>query len=186
LALPNLHGDIIVTTDGNGIRQGPATNYTPYGQATTAPETTTGTTDAGWLGQYGKLTDHTSGTTPVTDMGARPYRADLGRFLSNDPIEGGCANKYVYVFGDPVNKNDVNGKDTSGCVKASLGFVAGMASYLGGVGGIALATAAAGATVATGGLVIPVAAGAALVGGLAVMIIAAININEQCFRPSDR
>jgi RHS repeat-associated protein len=122
LALPNLHGDIIVTTNGNGTRQGPATNYTAYGQATTAPETTTGNTDAGWLGQYGKLTDHTGGTAPAIDMGARPYRADLGRFLTRDPVEGGCANKHVYVFGDPVNKTDLSGLRSAACDSATHSF----------------------------------------------------------------
>ena len=42
-------------------------------------------------------------------MGARPYSPLLGRFLSADPIEGGSANDYDYVFADPINKTDTAG-----------------------------------------------------------------------------
>ena len=37
-------------------------------------------------------------------------RPSPGRFLAVDPIEGGCANNYAYVFGDPVNGSDLNGQ----------------------------------------------------------------------------
>ncbi len=29
-----------------------------------------------------------------------------------DPIEGGCANNYVYVYGDPVNTSDLSGRQS--------------------------------------------------------------------------
>lgn len=46
----------------------------------------------------------------ITVLGARTYQAAEGRFLSVDPLEGGCANNYVYVYGDPLNKNDLTGQ----------------------------------------------------------------------------
>jgi hypothetical protein len=42
-------------------------------------------------------------------MGARPYNPTFGRFLSVDPVEGGSANDYDYVAGDPTNNTDLNG-----------------------------------------------------------------------------
>ena len=41
-------------------------------------------------------------------------RPSPGRFLAVDPIEGGCANDYVYVYGDPVNTSDLSGKNIFG------------------------------------------------------------------------
>lgn len=61
----------------------------------------------GPFGTSGKLTDSTTG---ITVLGARAYNADEGRFLSVDPVQGGCANEYVYVFGDPLNHADPTGQ----------------------------------------------------------------------------
>jgi hypothetical protein len=42
-------------------------------------------------------------------MGARPYQPALGRFLTVDPVPGGCANDYTYVHGDPIARSDLSG-----------------------------------------------------------------------------
>jgi hypothetical protein len=42
-------------------------------------------------------------------MGARQYSPRIGRFLQTDPITGGSANAYAYVFGDPTNTSDLSG-----------------------------------------------------------------------------
>ena len=47
-------------------------------------------------------------------MGARAYKPAEGRFSSVDPIFGGCANAYTYVFGDPFITQDLDGQDSCG------------------------------------------------------------------------
>jgi hypothetical protein len=44
-------------------------------------------------------------------MGARPYNSTEGRFLTRDPVEGGCANAYVYTYGDPFTQQDLDGRN---------------------------------------------------------------------------
>lgn len=44
----------------------------------------------------------------------RSYVPQLGRFLQTDPRPGGSANSYTYVFGDPINSNDLTGEYTFG------------------------------------------------------------------------
>jgi RHS repeat-associated protein len=64
--------------------------------------------DYGWLGSAERPLDHASGIS-VIQMGARPYLPSVGRFLSVDRVEGGCANDYMYVHGDPINTEDLEG-----------------------------------------------------------------------------
>jgi RHS repeat-associated protein len=102
----NIHGDTITVTDMSGNRVW--TGLTgPHGeQASAAVPTNTGITGTrlGWHGKDQRLTDRS-----IVHMGARPYSPAHGRFLAVDPIEGGCANDYTYVFGDPTNLSDLNG-----------------------------------------------------------------------------
>lgn len=43
-------------------------------------------------------------------MGAGQYVPALGRFLSDDPVEGGSSNDYDYVAADPVGLLDLDGE----------------------------------------------------------------------------
>ncbi len=51
--------------------------------------------------------------TGLVRFGARDYEAETGRWTSKDPIllDGGQANLYLYVGGDPVNRLDPEGLD---------------------------------------------------------------------------
>jgi RHS repeat-associated protein len=60
-----------------------------------------------WLGGDMLPTEQSSG---VVAMGARSYIPQLGRFLQTDPVPGGSANAYAYVFGDPINESDPSGQ----------------------------------------------------------------------------
>ena len=60
-------------------------------------------------------------------MGARQYVPGLGRFLSVDPIDGGSANAYDYVNGDPVNGRDLAGTCASGGKYSAIQYLNGTA-----------------------------------------------------------
>jgi RHS repeat-associated protein len=106
---PNLHGHHTATSNHTGTPQ-TRTTYDPWGNPQNpAPDNTTGTADLNAYGANGKLTETTT-TKPITHMGARPYTPINARFLTIDPIHGGCANNYTYGFGDPINGQDLTGK----------------------------------------------------------------------------
>jgi RHS repeat-associated protein len=102
---PDLQGNYIATLDIAGSAHTTNT-YTPFGApgaGTQTPFQNAGPgSTLGAFGADGKITD-SSLANPIVLMGARPYNPAEGRFLSVDPIEGGCANAYVYVRGDPLN-----------------------------------------------------------------------------------
>ena len=108
----NTHGDIVVTANTAGVKQGPTRAYDPYGQPlTTAAEVdnSAGEFDYGWLGEHQRPLEHHSGAIPVIEMGARQYDPFLGRFIEVDPVEGGSANDYDYTNADPINATDLDG-----------------------------------------------------------------------------
>jgi RHS repeat-associated protein len=108
---PNLHGDIVATTNQAGTKQGPTRTYDPYGNliAGTTPDDSAGNLDYAWLGQHQRPLETEPTLQPTIEMGARQYSPILGRFLEVDPIEGGSANDYDYVSGDPIGSLDLGG-----------------------------------------------------------------------------
>ena len=68
--------------------------------------------DWGWRNGAGKWPPWYPDTKLVR-FGARDYDARVGRWTAKDPIGfgGGDSNLYEYVFSDPVNFLDLNGKD---------------------------------------------------------------------------
>ena len=110
---PNLQSHHAITTNTIGTPQtGPATYDpwgTPYGAGGVVDNTATNNEQAAY-GKSGKLQER--GQRGLVGMGARPLSTTRGRFLSVDPIEGGCANGYVYAFGGPVNQSDLSGRET--------------------------------------------------------------------------
>jgi RHS repeat-associated protein len=106
----SLHGDTITMLDNNAnlIWTG---YWGPYGENASGsipPDNTALTGDTyGYNGAQNKLTNTNAG---ITLMGARIYQTSTGRFLTIDPVQGGCANLYTYAYGDPVNDPDLSGE----------------------------------------------------------------------------
>lgn len=103
LQLANLHGDITATypTDQDKTPTVYATDE--YGNAIGTP----GAARYGWLGAKQRSAETPTGQVL---MGVRLYNPSTGRFQSMDPIPGGNANAYEYVYADPLNRYDLDGQ----------------------------------------------------------------------------
>jgi RHS repeat-associated protein len=102
----NGHGDLVQTADETGAPP----NTTPmvfdeFGSSANGPY------PYGWTGRQQR---DTSAFTGTVRMGVRLYDPSLGRFLSRDPVEGGCANDYTFGWNDPVNTFDLDGRKVLG------------------------------------------------------------------------
>lgn len=167
-AYPNLHGDVIALADGTGAKVSSTVSLTPLGEGGVF-NLSNGEGELGYLGQYSKRTEIGTGFQRLIDMGARPYHVAIGRFLTVDPIEGGCANDYAYVHGDPINQMDLSGKSWWNPTSwTACGIAKGA--------GTAATWTARGATVAAlGALVVGTGGTAALALGAASTALAAVQ-----------
>ncbi|WGL52978.1 RHS repeat-associated core domain-containing protein [Nocardioides sp. BP30] len=130
----DLKGNLVASADDSGAVIGSPATYDPWGRLISgqAPSNTGGTDQLGANGAFGKTTDSSSG---LIMLGARALNPSEGRFMTVDPVEGGCANPYTYSFGDPINHPDLTGRD--GC--DSSGLLAGMISITLGITSMAIA-----------------------------------------------
>lgn len=108
LQIADLHGDIVATTSPSEEVEGldfidESTEYGVPQEGAPAKYS--------WLGSAQRPVELESG---VVAMGARTYVPQLGRFLQTDPVSGGSANAYAYVFGNPVGESDPTGEYTPG------------------------------------------------------------------------
>ena len=119
------HGDVTAIANGGGGVES-RRSFDPWGNQLSGP-----TLEMGYLGAWERPSDPTSG---LIQMGARSYAPSLGSFVSEDPVLGHLGigisvNRYPYVWDNPSNRYDLNGRDI--CVfKACAGDVAESAEEL--------------------------------------------------------
>lgn len=114
----NSHGDTSLTVSAQGKTSpgfGTIMAYGAYGEdlisgtSGSTNQTSINATDAtmGWASDPTRKVD-ANYSTKFIQMGSRVYIPSLGRFLQNDPVDGGSPNAYVYTY-DPINSSDYSG-----------------------------------------------------------------------------
>nr|WP_243869408.1 RHS repeat-associated core domain-containing protein [Amycolatopsis granulosa] len=184
---PSIRGDLVLSTDAAGHQVGALRTFDPYGQPLTAggaidpqnvPDNSPGSMDYGWLGQYQRPYEH-AGALSLVQMGARPYSPLLGRFLSVDPQEGGSANDYDYVAGDPINTLDLDGHGWFSSIVKAVTKVAEVVSWVPGpIGAIASGVAAAGNAIQGNWGAAAMYAAAAVTMGATKYVAAAVKVTR--------
>lgn len=124
----NLQGDATATANSSGTRTSGPVTYDPWGNLTPGQAHLATTTGPNALGAYATSGKLTNTSTSTILLGARTFSPTEGRFLSVDPVEGGCANPYTYAFGDPLNHPDLTGENVcAGPISASAAIAIGRA-----------------------------------------------------------
>ncbi|MDT7800397.1 MAG: hypothetical protein QOI78_3830 [Actinomycetota bacterium] len=182
---PSVRGDLVLSTDAAGHQVGNLRTFDPYGQplapsgavdTQNVPDNSPGSMDYGWLGQYQRPYEH-AGALSLVQMGARPYSPLLGRFLSVDPVEGGSANDYDYVAGDPVNAMDLDGNSWFSSIVSAVTKVAQVVSWIPGpIGAVASGVAAVGNAIQGNWGAFAMYAFGAVTGGLGGAVVKAAKI----------
>ncbi|WP_233512591.1 RHS repeat-associated core domain-containing protein [Micromonospora deserti] len=111
--ITNLHGDLVAAIHGDDEGLSSTSEATEYGTPRNPDDI--GAQRYGWLGAKQRAADTPSG---IVLMGVRLYNTVTGRFLQVDPVDGGSCNAYEYTCGDPVNKEDLDGKWISIALRA--------------------------------------------------------------------
>jgi RHS repeat-associated protein len=113
--LADAHGDITAITGPTGSVES-RQSYDPWGTQLSGPSQ-----EMGFLGAYERPTDP---ATVLIQMGARSYSPSLGSFMTEDPVFGRfgiglSADRYLYVWDNPVNRYDLNGREV--CIPSPFG-----------------------------------------------------------------
>ena len=121
------HGDVTAIASGGGEVES-RQSFDPWGNQLSGPSL-----EMGYLGAWERPSDSTNG---LIQMGARSYDPALGMFASEDPVLGHLgvgisANRYPYVWDNPVNRRDLNGRDVcvfGACAEDAAEDIEGAAS----------------------------------------------------------
>lgn len=102
------HGTPITDITADAAQQVSRHSYTPFGNPRSS-----GTTGTTWAGTRTFLNATTESTTGLTTLGARPYNASLGAFVTVDPLlntsDPQSLNGYAYANNNPINLSDPSG-----------------------------------------------------------------------------